>query len=101
MEIGQSAGKGFAYLLGVFLGDGCATRSHGKKVFRLNTIDEDFALATKEALESLSSVPVYLSVHAVKNSSKPNWSISHFDAAIWDALVEHTKAKLEIPAYVF
>lgn len=106
MKIGQSAGKGFAYLLGVYLGDGCVTRNIAKgkyeyQVFRLNTIDEDFALATKAALESFTTRPVYISKHSVKKSTKPNWSISQFEDPICKALIEHTKSKLEIPGYVF
>lgn len=54
MAIGQSAGKSFAYLLGVYLGDGCVTVVQGYPRFRLNTIDRDFAEATARAIEDVT-----------------------------------------------
>jgi hypothetical protein len=79
--IGQEAGKSFAYILGVYLGDGCVTtwRAAGKSdrlIFRLNTIDEDFAQATKTALAQLTDYTVTLSRHAVSKSSKPNGAVA-------------------------
>lgn len=104
--IGQEAGKSFAYVLGVFLGDGCVTtwRSAGKTdrlLFRLNTIDEDFAQATKAALADLSSYKVTLWSHAVSKSSKPNWALALGDRVLCERLVADTEAKRVIPAYVF
>lgn len=104
--IGQEAGKDFAYILGVFLGDGCVTMSwnRGKKdrpVFRLNTIDEDFARATQAALGSLSDYAVTVGCHAVAKSSKPNWSLVHADRALCERLVTDTQKKCIIPGYVF
>jgi hypothetical protein len=58
--IGQSDGKSFAYLLGVYLGDGCVTdvwheeRQKSYKRFRLNTIDKDFAEATVNAIKDVT-----------------------------------------------
>lgn len=55
-QIGQSAAKSYAYLYGVYLGDGFAAKvSHRKRsmTFRLGTIDRDFAEATKDALSAL------------------------------------------------
>jgi hypothetical protein len=74
---GTEATKSFAYVLGVYLGDGAVTlwRMAGKTdrlVFRLNTIDEDFARATKAALADLSNYKVSLSCHTVLKSSNPN-----------------------------
>ena len=45
--------------MGVLLGDGCITNNGSRDgttrpAFRLNTIDEDFAQATKRALDALA-----------------------------------------------
>lgn len=95
--ISQSAGKSFAYLLGVYLGDGCVTVNYGKPVFRLNTIDRDFQESTKSAIEHLSDRPVYTSTHPVKKSSKPNHSLSCFDEVLCKRLQKATEKKSRIP----
>jgi hypothetical protein len=97
--IGKSAGKSFAYLLGVYLGDGCVTRNgRGKPIFRLNTIDEDFALATKEALNVTSpGWAVTVCKHSVAKSSKPNYSLSCNDPEICEWLTQLTDKKRKIP----
>lgn len=104
--IGQDAGKSFAYILGVFLGDGCVTiwRSKGKPErpqFRLNTIDQDFSNATKAALQQLSDYKVTQFCHAVSKSSKPNWALTLGDKVLCERLISDTKRKQIIPAYVF
>lgn len=110
MKIGQSAGKSFAYILGVYLGDGCVTRNMnyncGKvpkrfSTFRLNTIDEDFALAVKSAIEDISDSPVNICKHDVSKSSKPNHSLRCGDESLCNTLVIHTHGKAFIPPYVF
>lgn len=109
MKISQSAGKSYAYLLGVYLGDGCVTRQvsqnsgRGVKhypVFRLGTIDEDFALATKAALEQLTSRPVAIHKHLVKKSSKPNYALRCGDPALCEHLQSVTENKTRIPPEV-
>lgn len=100
--IGQSVGKSFAYILGVYLGDGCVTHTpDGYWVFRLNTIDMDFAEATKRALNDLSSRPVNICTHAVKKSSKPNHSLRFGDQKLCERLRDDTNCKSIIPEYVF
>ncbi len=103
--IGQEAGKDFAYILGVYLGDGAVTlwRSPGKSdrlIFRLNTIDQDFAQATRTALSRLSDYKVSLSCHAVSKSSKPNHALALGDRALCERLVADTEKKRIIPSYV-
>ncbi len=100
-EIGQSAGKTWAYLLGVFLGDGCVTIVQGYPAFRLNTIDLDFAEATREALRSFTGRPVSLHTHAVSKSSKPNHSIRCGDPLICEALQSETDRKAKLPDWIF
>lgn len=100
--IGQEAGKTFAYLLGVYLGDGCVTRTgSGKLIFRLNTIDQDFAEAVKFALNDISAVHVNLTCHAVKKSKKPNWALGCQDGDLCARLVEDSHSKRVIPNYAF
>lgn len=96
--IGQSVDKSYAYLLGVFLGDGCVTNTpDGYPVFRLNTIDADFADATRQALGALSRYPVNINVHAVKKSSKPNHSLRCGDTALCRRLLADTDRKAKLP----
>jgi len=99
--IGQSAGKSYAYLLGVYLGDGCVTTHQGYPVFRLNTIDIEFAEATKAALREYTERPISIHTHEVKKSSKPNHSLRCGDPDICRVLSEDTERKAKIPAYVF
>lgn len=110
MKIGQSAGKSYAYLLGVFLGDGCVTQQRSTNsgqevksypVFRLNTIDEDFAEATKAALSEFTDRPISIHKYAVSKSSKPNYSLRCGDPKIALHLVEVTDGKSRIPDVVF
>lgn len=104
--IGQDAGKSFAYVLGVYLGDGCIStwRGEGRSdrlQFRLNTIDADFAAATKAALETLSTYSVTTGVHAVAKSKNPNHYLCLGDRALCERLVADTQKKQIIPEYVF
>lgn len=110
MNIGQSAGKSFAYILGVFLGDGCVTKNisynsgvmpKSYPVFRVNTIDMDFAEAIKAALANLTDRPVNINTHAVKKSSKPNHGLRCGCPELCKKLVEDTKSKTVIPVYVW
>lgn len=107
MEIGQSAGKSYAYLLGAFLGDGCVTVRRAQTlnakdilVFKLNTIDEDFAEATKHALSDFTDRRITITKHAVSKSSKPNHAVYCADQDVCKHLLEVTQAKLVIPAFV-
>lgn len=101
LKIGQSAGKSYAYLLGVYLGDGCVTNTGRYPMFRLNTIDADFAEATKSALADLTDRHVGISVYAVKKSSKPNHDLHCGDPEICANLKEVTQDKQIIPLFVF
>ena len=103
---GPGASKSFAYVLGVYLGDGAVTlwRMEGKSdrlVYRLNTIDEDFAKATRAALADLSDYKVTLSCHPVPKSKNPNWALALGDRALCERLIADTKRKSIIPPYVF
>jgi hypothetical protein len=89
------------------LGDGCVTdvfhKARGRRypVFRLNTIDLDFAEATKEALMAFTEYSVSLHTHAVSKSSKPNHSIRCGDPHICEALRSETDRKAKLPEWIF
>jgi len=104
VEIGKSAGKSYAYLLGVYLGDGCVTKPSPRSAphrlcFKLNTIDEDFAEATKAALENLTDHRVSVCEHSVKKSSKPNFSLYCGDDALCAKLIFDTARKTRLPNF--
>ena len=103
---GPGASKSFAYVLGVYLGDGAVTlwrmaSKADRLVFRLNTIDEDFAKATRAALADLSDYKVSLSCHPVPKSENLNWALALGDRALCERLIADTKRKSIIPPYVF
>lgn len=96
--IGAEAGKSCAYLLGVYLGDGCVTRYNNGIAFRLNTIDQDFAEAVKKALGDLTTVPVRIWKETVSKSSKPNFALCCADEQLAQWLVCATEGKKTFPA---
>ncbi len=100
--IWQSAGKSWEYLVGVYLGDGCVTTGpRGRTWFRLNTIDRDFAEATKIALQQHTDRAVTICTHPVKKSSKPNHSLSCSDLEICRRLVKETNGKQKLPDWIW
>lgn len=93
----QSAGKSYAYILGVFLGDGCASGG----MFRLNTIDEDFAIATKtELLKLIPDAYINIRKEVVKKSSKSNYSLSYCSTEFSRKLLKETSSKTIIPKWI-
>lgn len=101
--IGQSAGKSFSYLLGVYLGDGCVTTQKGRKIFRLNTKDEDFAIAVKNALADLTDSKVGIHKCIDNRWSKPCvlYNLRCGDSVLAELLQRDTLNKNKIPDYVF
>jgi len=101
MKIGQSAGKSYAYLIGTYLGDGCVTLNQGYKVFRLNTIDEDFALATKQALSEYTDYSI--SIHLVskeKDNGKPQYMLRCGDPKLAQSFQDECDGKNKIPEWI-
>lgn len=101
---GQSAGKNYAYVLGVFLGDGCVSmmgRNNDRPSFRLNSIDEDFVAKVKESLSDLSKYTATTGSYPVPKSSKPNHYLTCGDKDLCEILVADTHGKKVIPEYVF
>lgn len=70
-------------------------------VFRLNTIDAEFADAVRCAWRSLSVGPTNICTYAVKKSTKPNHSLTCRDDLLCNRLVSDTLHKRIIPDYVF
>ena len=103
--IGQSAGKDFSYLLGVYLGDGCVTSPStrslpDKRCFKLNTIDQDFADTTKAALSNLTGRLVSISYRQVVGG-RPQYQLYCGDSDLSAALERDTLKKTVIPEYVW
>lgn len=101
MRIGQSAGKSWEYLVGVYLGDGCVTMHQGYLTFRLNTIDLDFAEATKAALAEHTDHPISIHTHPVSKSSKPNHSLRCGDPRLAQRLRDDTDDKAKLPDWIW
>jgi len=97
----QSAGKNYAYILGVYLGDGAVTVRTPQNVgFRLGTIDPDFAEATKEALLAITGRTAKINKVEVKKSSKPNYDLRCACGDFGLHLREVTQNKKNIPSFV-
>lgn len=99
--IRQSAGKDFAYILGVYLGDGCVTYTGyvGCLSFRLNTIDRDFAEAAASALTALTGRTVNVRRYEEKRG-KDFYAICLGDQPLCEGLTADTDNKAKIPDYV-
>ncbi len=66
-------------------------------MFRLNTIDLDFALAVRAALGRVSSYVVSLCCHPVKKSKRLNYALRCGDRKLCDRLMADTNKKLTLP----
>jgi hypothetical protein len=99
VKIGQSAGKSFAYLFGVFLGDGCVSKNR-YHCFRLNTIDHDFALATQSALSEVTDYKVTIAKHDVKGG-RPNHALYCGDPDLGKFLLLMTNEKVKLPDFMW
>lgn len=94
----------WAYLLGVYLGDGCVYNHQGYLAFRLNSIDKDFVEATENAIKALSDRKTqfhgpYMDKRFPK--AAPHWELRCGDVKLCEALREETKDKKEIPSWLF
>lgn len=101
--IGQSADKSFAYVLGVYLGDGCVIREDsGKHSFRMGTIDKDFADATANALREVTDATVSVNgPYRPTNKGADFWQVYSGCTTLAERLMSDTEGKTRIPAYVF
>jgi hypothetical protein len=110
MRIGQSAGKDFAYILGVYLGDGCISHTKRQQVsgekrypyFQLSVVDLDFADATATALKAITDYAVTRQTVPVKKSPKnpQTFVVICGDPKLCEQLKADTDNKQVIPAYV-
>lgn len=98
---GQSAGKSFAYILGVYIGDGCITkpkqRPNYSYTFRLDVIDEDFANKFNEELVKLGCKT---SFRQYERNSKPCYIVETRNKDLVETLITDTGHKKIIPEYV-
>ncbi len=102
MMIGLEADKSYAYMLGVYLGDGSVRKLDLR--YAQNTIDEDFKDAVINAVNAISkaNVCVWYAEKPKKNCNcSPSWNVCFSDKAITTRFVNDTDSKAKIPAYVF
>jgi hypothetical protein len=100
--MGLSAGKSFAYILGVYLGDGCVRAQD--MAYTQSTIDRDFAEAVVRALSDLSDRPATITYKEKPKKDRncsPHWAVYCLDRALAERLVADTDKKQKIPEYVF
>lgn len=105
LKIALSAGKikQLAYILGVYLSDGNVSRYKvGQPCFRLNTIDQDFAEATRDALEDLLGRPINVRRNQDKRY-KDYWyfTLAVASSQLCDWLEEVTNRKQNIPELAY
>lgn len=106
MKIGQSAGKSWAYVTGVYLGDGCVTTQPGRPgkvwlVFRLNSIDQDFIDATKAALEDVTDSKVSFTSYWSPKSTAANIALRCGDQELCKRLRLETNDKQKLPDWIW
>jgi len=102
MDTGQSAAKSFAYILGVYLGDGCVRAND--MAYTQSTIDKDFAEAVVRALADISDCPArvtYQEKPKKDQNCSPAWTVYCSDRTLGRRLVADTEKKQKIPEYVF
>lgn len=106
----QSAGKlelstltsELAYILGVFLGDGCVCFSGGNYYFSLNAIDEEFVRKTATYLEKVlgKKNAVFLDKWGIRRGRKPLWKIVAYSKEFATWLNQTTHYKKKIPSII-
>lgn len=102
MENGQSAEKNYAYLLGLYFGDGhIEKRSDNNYIFRLQSIDEDFVQYTASLLSEIAGK--YVKVHSAKRKTTANRQVYECSLGniYFKKLYEDTYGGKAIPQYVF
>jgi hypothetical protein len=96
----QSAAKSFAYILGVYLGDGCV---NARGYYYQNTIDQDFAEAVKQAFDRIADRPARITYAEVPKKGcncSPQWTVLCSDRPLLQRFVVDTGGKARIPEYV-
>lgn len=99
---GQSAGKSFAYILGVALSDGCITKEYGKYVFRLECMDEDYVDAFYDSLSNygVSHLRRYKIVNPRYNQGYSYFVVTR-DLDLINLILNDTVFRTVIPSYVY
>lgn len=93
----------WAYLTGVYLGDGCVYNHQGYLVFVLSVKDQDFAHATRDALKRLSSHTVSICGFQDRRfaGAAPAHRLRCGDPKLAQALRDQTDNKQRIPDWLF
>lgn len=104
LNIGQSAGKTKAlyYIIGVYLGDGCASYNPKSRSysFILNTIDKDFAEATMDSLETLLDKRPRMYEIKKEPPRKLVYRVEINSKDLYEYLKKETLNKLIIPDFI-
>lgn len=102
MYNGQSAGKNFAYILGVYIGDGCITkpRTRNTYTFKLEVMDEDFAIKTKDTLIELECKTNFHKIENKRYKQGFSYHVTTVNKELIETLKNDTKDKTEVPPYV-
>jgi len=100
LNIGQSAGKSYAYILGVYLGDGSVSKNGTSMVFRLGAIDKDFVDKTSELLQELTGKNANINQLREKRSIHQPYVTACYDRELCYHLQEVTENKTVIPEFV-
>lgn len=96
--IGQSAGKSYAYLLGVYLGDGSLSRCGEKEkvYFRLSAVDRDFVEAACDAFDAVVGRRPDINTYAERRGRDYHALICK-DVALARRLIGDTDEKQRLP----
>jgi intein-encoded DNA endonuclease-like protein len=100
LNIGQSAGKSYAYILGVYLGDGSVSKNGTSRVFRLTAIDKDFVEKTSGLLQEITGKNANINQCREARSINQPYVTACYDRELCNHLQEATEFKTVIPDYV-
>jgi hypothetical protein len=98
--IGQSAGKNYAYLLGVYMGDGSIfSTPDGTRKFGMTSIDLDFCNAVKAAMLALGGTAGINGPYrdARFSKSRPYYMLYGFKTDILNMIEADTDRKQKLP----
>lgn len=99
---GQSAGKDFAYVMGVYLGDGCITKAKTRKnyTFKLEVMDEDFAKKFYDTLIKMGCNTHFNKIYNDRYKQGYSFHVTTMDKDLIATLQVDTSYKKRIPKYV-
>lgn len=92
--------KDYAYIIGVFLGDGSIGTD--KRTFCLQSIDKDFCETTEKSILKMTySTPRIVQMNRLTTAKRIVWGLYLTDVSLCKQLKEITKNRTELPEYVY